>query len=310
MKKFFICFVCVLCTFACYGYKLHVDDQVIKLSKTKNTTPALHFLIHDERWYADMLACDIPMNDGGTTKKLKIRYGDTTYSVSDGNGYVFEDGKLVGTPCDVYLMGTGTQYIDTEYVPTLVTRSEMEIRFSNDTYSPNGSNIAFFGVSDFVNNANHAINFGGGVTQGNGVYPWLCIFPNSGCPSYGGIVISNKTTKFSIVLDAKNSLVKIDDYTRTVPATQNLGQYSIYLFGVHTIDKNGVETANVYSANDAMYIYSTKIYEDDVLIHDFLPVPAGLKIGNFTVPENGMWDIITQTFFGNAGTGDFIYGRQ
>ena len=37
-------------------------------------------------------------------------------------------------------------------------------------------------------------------------------------------------------------------------------------------------------------------------------VPCGLKIGDFVVPENGMWDIVEQKFYGNMGTGEFIYG--
>ena len=40
----------------------------------------------------------------------------------------------------------------------------------------------------------------------------------------------------------------------------------------------------------------------------FVPVPIGLKIGDFVVPENGMWDIVEQKFYGNMGTGEFIYG--
>jgi hypothetical protein len=45
-----------------------------------------------------------------------------------------------------------------------------------------------------------------------------------------------------------------------------------------------------------------------VLVRHFVPVPCGLKIGDFVVPENGMWDIVEQKFYGNDGTGEFIYG--
>ena len=39
-----------------------------------------------------------------------------------------------------------------------------------------------------------------------------------------------------------------------------------------------------------------------------MPVPRGLQVGDFIVPENGMWDIVEQKFYGNMGSGEFIYG--
>ena len=59
-----------------------------------------------------------------------------------------------------------------------------------------------------------------------------------------------------------------------------------------------------------MYVYDVKIYEDDTLVRHFVPVPCGLKIGDYTVPQNGMWDIVEQKFYGNSGTGEFLYGSD
>ena len=55
-------------------------------------------------------------------------------------------------------------------------------------------------------------------------------------------------------------------------------------------------------------IYSFKIWDKDVLVRHFVPVPYGLQIGDFVVPSNGMWDIVEHKFYGNMGSGDFIYG--
>ena len=54
--------------------------------------------------------------------------------------------------------------------------------------------------------------------------------------------------------------------------------------------------------------YNVQIYNNSVLLRHFIPVPAGMVIGNYTVPSNGMWDIVEQRFYRNYGTGDFIYG--
>ena len=62
------------------------------------------------------------------------------------------------------------------------------------------------------------------------------------------------------------------------------------------------------SPNKRFYYF--KIWDNDVLVRDMVPVPACMRIGDFIVPENGMWDIVNQQFYGNSGTGSFIYGKE
>jgi len=42
----------------------------------------------------------------------------------------------------------------------------------------------------------------------------------------------------------------------------------------------------------------------------FVPVPKDLVIGDFTVPSHGMFEIVEQRFYPNAGTGDFDIDRD
>lgn len=56
--------------------------------------------------------------------------------------------------------------------------------------------------------------------------------------------------------------------------------------------------------------YYYKLFKAGSLICHLVPVPTGLQIGDYTVPSNGMWDVVTQQFFGNSGTGKFSYGRD
>lgn len=62
------------------------------------------------------------------------------------------------------------------------------------------------------------------------------------------------------------------------------------------------------------YFLNGKLYRTNIVNgndkYDFVPVPEGLQIGNYKVPSNGMFDIVTQTFFPNAGTGEFNYGKD
>ena len=57
-------------------------------------------------------------------------------------------------------------------------------------------------------------------------------------------------------------------------------------------------------------IYYHKIFSNNSLIRHFVPVPTGLQIGDFTVPSNGMFDIVNQQFYPNQGTGSFTLGKD
>lgn len=55
-------------------------------------------------------------------------------------------------------------------------------------------------------------------------------------------------------------------------------------------------------------VYWFELSKNNTVVQHLVPVPKGLMIGSYIVPENGMFDITTQTFFANAGTGTFSYG--
>ena len=106
----------------------------------------------------------------------------------------------------------------------------------------------------------------------------------------------------------KSYIVKYDKNKLYVDGSL-LGQATELDF-IDTIKTSLFKTAG--GAGTFLYgkIYFCKFYENDELKRHFVPVPAGLKIGNYTIPSNGMWDIVTQQFFGNSGTGEFMYGKD
>ncbi len=315
-KLLVVLFVCI--AFCANARVLHVGDNTIKLSQTKTTTPALHVRVGDELWYGGMVRCQLPMNES-TDKELKVRYNDKIYNVivpfTDTTNYTYdENGRLIAANENIYLESTGTQWIDTEHVPTLVTRSELELKFSDDNKKSDGY-AGFFGISDYYDTKSaYALNFG--ASQYYYIYPWICGYSGSGGPSWCNvpqgkpltITVEEKTTKQLVILDAKNNLLQYGNQTKELQGRKTTEKESVILFGIRHTDKYNNKSLRSYHQTDAMYIYSTKIYEDDVLVRHFVPVPCGLQIGNFVVPSNGMWDIVEQKFYGNMGTGDFIYG--
>lgn len=74
----------------------------------------------------------------------------------------------------------------------------------------------------------------------------------------------------------------------------------MYIF---TLNNNGVAP----STGTIIFNYF-KISNNGTLIRHFVPVPKGLCIGDFVVPSNGMFDIVEQKFYGNAGNGEFTIG--
>ena len=305
----------IVCCTAAHARVLHVGDDTMQLYETKNTTPALNVKIGDEMWYGNLTQCRRTIN-ASSDKYLHIKQGDIDYYAysdidSDAEFYNIIDGKLTGVNGEVYLASTGTQYIDTEYIPTTTTRTEMDVRFSNDVFHPSGVNVCLFGVSSAITNSSYEINFGGSANQATLLFPWLCIM-GANCPVVSvGIGLTQKTTRQTVVLDAKNKVFKYGATTRSLSGQtrQNSHDAAMVLFGYRRINSTFNEVVP-YSANNFMYVYDVKIYEDDTLVHHFVPVPCGLKIGDYMVPQNGMWDIVEQKFYGNSGTGEFLYGSD
>ncbi|MBP3545472.1 MAG: hypothetical protein J6J82_04175 [Alphaproteobacteria bacterium] len=305
----FIYVLFIFIAFCAHARTLHVGDNTIKLSSVKTTTPALHIKVDNEIWYGNMCT-------NFNTNSLHIKYNGTVYDViepfTNTTNYTYdENGRLIAANENAYLESTGTQYIDTLHVPTLVTRSELEIKFSDDGYKTGTGQGRFFGIIDRINKSNYTMNW----ANNTNILFWLCLWSSIGGPSWCQPIRTNidsriKTTKQLLVLDAKDNHVHYSTTSLQLQGRQTTENYSIYLFGSHVVESNGTETASVYDSNNSMYIYSTKIYEDDVLARHFVPVPCGLQIGDFVVPSNGMWDIVEQKFYGNMGSGDFIYGMD
>ena len=66
----------------------------------------------------------------------------------------------------------------------------------------------------------------------------------------------------------------------------------------------GIAAQHANNFNGTMY--SCQIYDNDVLVRDFVPVPQGDTTYSTTpAPSNCMWDKVSQAYFQNNGTGSF-----
>lgn len=77
------------------------------------------------------------------------------------------------------------------------------------------------------------------------------------------------------------------------PSQAQQGTYPLYIFGL-----NNVGTA----ATTGMRLYSLQIWDNGVLVRDYIPVRKG-TVGY-------LYDRVSGKLFGNAGTGDFVLGAD
>lgn len=180
-----------------------------------------------------------------------------------------------------YLESTGTQYIDTEVVPTINTKM--------------GINLAC------LDSSSSAINWSGSVLSGNngwfavGSYgesenlvSLFCVNARAGV---SGVPFDNNFHEYYV----SNGLQKIDSITSNNTITSyNKTMLNIYLFKGKN-DYGGAVTG-------LQKIKYCKIWEEDNLIRNL--VPCYRKSDN----KPGLYDIVNGKFYTNQGTGEFTAG--
>ena len=279
MRKIFL-LICFFMPIACGAHSMHIGDEEIPFHSTQYTRPSMHVQIGNEIVHAPAVKKDI-------RNTLHVLYNNSVYSICRGTerkvgNHYFVGDCLVAADDNVYLESTGEQYIDTGIQKNNGITFNMTINFLScpNSYCMNGLlNDVQIGIS----------RSGMWHTFSNGFY--------------GDTIFAEYNKWYETELICNNN--KCDLYA-------NGDFISSESFGNNN-DGFAIAAANRYDENKgAFFAYERIKYfsavDNGVFIRKMIPVPAGLQIGNFTVPENGMWDIVEQKFYGNSGTGEFIYG--
>lgn len=188
-----------------------------------------------------------------------------------------------------YIESTGSQYIDTGVKATGKTTVDIDF-----VYIPSGNNIAMYRM--FLGLRESNFNF------------LFCINENS---IFGGdykiqsnLNIPNKTFDFTernnlktkinnnkyelYINDIKEKEVAIQDFSSTI---------NMYMFAFNWDGEATTRAAK-------FKFYKCKIYDNDLLIRDFIPVKR--KVDNVI----GMYDLVEGKFYENNGTGNFVSGKE
>lgn len=173
-----------------------------------------------------------------------------------------------------YIQSTGTQYVDSKFVPNQDTRVvvDMNVSQSNNQQGLFGARDGSIYFELFTYTATNGYQDDYGSTQ---KYP-------VGAINYGRHILDKNKNVFSVDGIAVN----------TITATTFSISYSVFLL---SINKDGSAYAAVPTTAK---LYSCQIYDNGTLVRDFVPCinPSG------TV---GLYDLVGKKFYGNAGTGTF-----
>lgn len=189
--------------------------------------------------------------------------------------------------CEVeYLENTGTlssrNWISTGIVPDTTTKWEVRLSFNNTTTGKlMGSGYATptrFNIGIESNRFRFAFN------------GWF---------DANSDIITPDTNIHTWIMDAPSKTFTIDGYSVTTTQTFGTSTFPIALFGRCNSGNGNTETSNAVVGK----IYYSKIWQDNVLVRDLIPV-----LDWDMTPC--MYDKVSGQFFYNKGTGSFSYGRE
>ena len=205
------------------------------------------------------------------TDSLVIDIGN--YYDTDGNRYTLVN----------YLESTGTQYIDTRIYPKSTTIQDV-----------------VFSLTEMPSSKTQWRN-GWGSSSSQEAYTWGILkekfFLNvSSNTKYTYLDIENDLSKHSIHLESGKL-----EFDNTIYGTTTIGNtaepnQSIYLFALHAEWMNPQITDYCKER-----IYSTKIYDGDNLVRDYIPVIDSTE-------RPCLFDKVSRECYYNQGTGEFLYG--
>ena len=261
------------------GIHLHVKDKQYKLLPQRRTTPSVCVGIGENVYYVPLVPTEIE-------HELSVEYENKVYSSCDlTSDYCITNGKLYWADPKLYLQSTGDQHIDTGVVPDLNTAIEIEMAdVSNLTYGLFGVKTDTLATTDT----------GFGISLSDGKFGF---FRNG--TSVSAISKDNQYHVYYL----SNTSASIDGVAYNfAPASSPINaQRTMYMYG---FNHNGT------AVDKSISIKYLKIWSGDTLVRHFVPVPQGLVIGNYTVPKNGMFDIVNQTFYeATGGLGNLQYGK-
>ena len=227
--------------------------------------------------------------DGSTYAQNTCEYGGTLTVPTQPTkyGYTFQGWRAIYTRIE-YIESTGTQWIDTG----IIAKSSIKAEFVVDRPVPPARGTSWRPLASMEDATNGIFK----VAESTNSYGGKYIALQYGKTSVSEIIteswVASGFNQSKFVLDG--GILTVDNGAHTITSPQagqtfNSG-HNLRLF---------LPEGKTNSANCTMYYM--KLWDGDILVRDFIPVLDGAG-------TPCMYDKVTQQFFYNQGTGDFIAG--
>ncbi len=182
-----------------------------------------------------------------------------------------------------YIESSGSQRIDTGFSPNPNTRVviDAEILPTNTTATDRYLAAVYLGAGYWTMRLNTGLN------------SYAARYPGASLTTvaHSGEIFARHT------FDQNKNVVQIDDAAPvTFAATTWSSARTLPIFCYRGGDTN-------YSGFIYAKLYSCQIYDNDILVRNYVPC----KNASGSI---GLYDLVTASFFGNKGTGDFIAGAE
>lgn len=185
----------------------------------------------------------------------------------------------------LYIESSGTQYIDTGVKPSSNLAIDIDAKFISASSADKGV-YTYFGARAIAKQIYYAIMTASSNT-------WNLYFEYG--RNVGYAEMNYETLIARRMIHVENGSATADDFSVTYAPTTELPDFPIYIFG-----SNDDGTASFLKA---MRLYSCKMYDNGVLVRDFVPCRNASG-------EVGLYDTVSRQFFRNLGTGVFMAGVQ
>lgn len=232
-----------------------VVDKIIKNGK----------ILFEQGFTRELTSTTLPLTFNGIGKDLK------DYKIY---GNIKQSNLPKGYTQVEYIESSGTQYIDTNFIPDNNTSYNIDIELKTL------NSLQYF-ISSHSTNRNN-------------------IYMNASSYASAGYGSSYKVTSESLQLNTKynfslnkNSFYMNNNLLWEFSEETFTNTANCILFAHNT---NG--TINNFSA---IKLYSCKIYDNNILIRDFIPCYRNSD------SEIGLYDLVNNVFYENSGTGNFNY---
>ena len=196
-----------------------------------------------------------------------------------------------------YIESTGTQYIDTGYIPKTNTKLELTLSFSGE-FSPGQENTTIFSSQASQQSDWFGLNFGGASSQNNTLFAWpdKSYYVTGNIESFT-ITDDIRTNKNTIIME--NGKITYGTAGRNITSKSNDQTTNMILFGTANFGNTPIPIS-AYN----MKVFRLKLYENDSLVREYVPC--------YRTSDNeiGLYELVNNVFYPNNGTGTFNKGND